>query len=196
MNKQRHQIFLHPRTAAFILIFSFFSVNAFALEIAGVRFNESYLDQGVKMSLQGAGLKTMFLFKAFAAGFYKAQGDDSDLLGNYPKRIEAEYFVNIPGEKLNNFTIETMRKNVTEDEWEFLKTEIKQMGEYFVDLKAGDRFSLTYIPAIGTQFSHNGNLVGTIKGIEFAKALFSVWIGENPFDDRLKEQVLGKNKAV
>lgn len=172
------------------------TLNASATEVAGVTFNKTYIDQNTTMSLQGAGLKTMFLFKAFAAGFYKGEGDDTDLLGNYPKRIEAEYFVNIPGAKLNDFTIETMKKNISASDLASLEDEIKQMSQYFVDLKPGDRFSLTYIPAIGTQFAYNGQLVGTIKGNDFAKALFAVWIGKKPFDRHLKEQVLGLNRAV
>ena len=68
------------------------------------------------------------------------------------------------------------------------------MRKYFVDLKAGDRFSLTYIPAIGTKFEHNACLVGTIKGRAFARALFSVWIGQKPFDHELKDEVLGLGK--
>jgi len=175
----------------FFLFFLFISFNASAAEISGVWFNENYLDQGINMSLQGTGLKSVFFFKAFAAGFYKGQGDDSDLLGNYPKRIEVQYFINIPGEKLNNFTIDVMKNNVSKSDFEALKEQIKQMGKYFVDLRPGDRFSLTYIPDIGTKFEHNGYLIGIIKGSAFAKALFSVWIGKKPFDNRLKEDVLG-----
>ncbi len=184
------------RSLAFLLYFLFISFNVSAAEISGVRFNQIYFDQGINMSLQGTGQKTVFLFKAFAAGFYKGQGSDSDLLGNYPKRIEVEYFVSIPGKKLNNFTIEIMKNNVSRADLLALQEEIKQMGQCFVDLKPGDRFSLTYIPFIGTQFAHNGKLVGTIKGSEFAKALFSVWIGKKPFDNRLKEQVLGLNQSA
>jgi len=184
---------IHPSIfLAFLFLISF---NAHAAEISGVWFDENYVDHGINMSLQGIGIKRLLFFKAFAAGFYSEQGHDIDLLDNCPKRIEVEYFVNIPGEKLNNFTIEVMKNNVSEFELGSLKEKIREMGKYFVDLKPGDRFSLTYIPSVGTKFVHNGHLVGIIKGGEFAKALFSVWIGKRPFDDRLKEQVLGLNRA-
>ena len=184
------------RKATFLIFFLLLSSNVFAQQISGVLFNENYIDQGINMSLQGTGIKSLLFFKAFAAGFYKGQGEESDILGNYPKRIEVEYFVSIPGAKLNNFTIDVMKNNVSPAELELLKDEIKLMGKYFVDLKPGDRFSLTYIPSVGTKFAHNGQLVGIIKGQEFAKALFSVWIGKKPFDSRLKEQVLGLTQAA
>jgi len=166
--------------------------KAFAAQISGVWFNENYFDQGINMSLQGTGLKSYFFYRAFAAGFYKGQGDSSDLLENCPKRIEVEYFVNIPGHALNDFTLNIMKNNITKAELEALQEQIWQMSQYFVDLKSGDRFSITYIPHVGTKFEHNGKLVGIIEGRAFAKALFSVWIGKKPFDLHLKEQVLGK----
>jgi len=185
-----------PLKLTVFLFFLLISFQASAATISGVLFNENYLDRGIHMSLQGTGLKSVLFFKAFAAGFYKEQGIDPDLLGNYPKRIEVEYFVSIPGQKLNNFTLDIMKNNVSKADLEGLKEEIRQMGKYFVDLKPGDRFSLTYIPDVGTEFAHNGRLVGVIKGYKFAKALFSVWIGNRPFDIHLKEQVLGLKRPV
>ena len=178
-------------TIIFLTSLIFNCLNAHAAEISGVWFNDSYLDQGINMSLQGTGLKTLFFIKAFAAGFYKGESQSSDILGDFPKRIEVQYFVSIPGQKLNNYTFERMKDNVSTEDLEALKNEIKLMGKYFVDLKAGDRFSLTYIPHVGTKFEHNGQIVGIVSGIQFAKALFSVWIGKKPFDFRLKQEVLG-----
>ncbi len=167
------------------------SLNANAEQIVGVNFQETYKDEGISMTLQGTGLKTVVFFKAFVAGFYTDGVDQKVVLGQTAKRIEVEYFVKIPGKKLNNFTIDTMKKNVTNEQFNKIASEVDLMGQYFVDLKPGDRFSLTYIPGVGTKFAHNDQLTGVIKGNDFAKALFSVWIGEKPFDQNLKNQILG-----
>lgn len=182
---------LHIQMLAVLVMTAFALPQAQAAEVAGVLFKDAYQDQGEHMVLQGTGLKNVLFIKAFAAGFYKAVDANPDLLGNYPKRIEVEYFVHIPARKLTRFTIDTMKDNVDAATMDRLADEIKMMGRYFVDLKPGDRFALTYIPDVGTQFSHNDRLVGTIKGYDFAKALFSVWIGEKPFDGHLKKQVIG-----
>ncbi len=167
------------------------SFNAKADDILGVNFDKVYSDEGISLNLQGTGLKTMVFFKAFAAGYYRDDEETQEVLGEFSKRIEVEYFVKIPGKKLNNFTIDTMKDNVTKEEFNAISNEIDLMGKYFVDLKPGDRFSLTYIPGVGTKFAHNNEVTGVIKGNDFAKALFSVWIGENPFDRSLKEKILG-----
>jgi len=192
MRKAINQSLTFTSRVLFLILILTISSSAYAGDISGARFNENYIDQGVPMSLQGTGLKSFLFIKAFAAGFYKGKTNEADILGNYPKRIEVEYFVNIPGKKLNNYTVERMKDNVSKADLEALKYEIIKMGRYFVDLKPGDRFSLTYLPDIGTKFAHNGTLVGIIKGKDFAKALFSVWIGKRPFDKHLKEQVLGR----
>jgi len=174
-----------------ILFMFVVSFNASAAQIAGVDFEDTYKEEGISMNLQGTGLKTMVFFKAFAAGYYRNAEDNQNVLGEFSKRIEVEYFVKIPGKKLNNFTIDTMKDNVTKEEFNAISNEINLMGQYFVDLKPGDRFSLTYIPGIGTKFAHNNQVTGVIKGNKFAKALFSVWIGEKPFDKDLKNRILG-----
>jgi hypothetical protein len=180
----------------FFLAIGLSDFSSHAAEISGVKFDDSYHDQGIRMRLQGTGLKTMLFFRAFVAGYYTNMAKATDPLGEIPKRIEVEYFVNIPGKKLNNYTIEQIKANISDDQFNQLKDKIKLMSEYFVDLKSGDRFSLTYIPGVGTKFAHNDQLTGIIEGSEFGKAIFSVWIGDKPFDSHLKQQVLGLNPAT
>jgi hypothetical protein len=196
MMKPTNSLMKSAVNTKFFLIISVFLLmasHAKASEVMGVTFAKSFNDEGIHMQLQGTGLKTVAFFKAFAAGFYQFNPENREVVGEVPKRIEVEYFVNIPGKKLNAYTIERIKVNVDQREFERIQDEIKEMAKYFVDLKPGDRFSLTYIPGIGTKFAHNDQLTGIIEGDEFAKALFSVWIGEKPFDKRLKNQILGMN---
>ena len=126
---------LHIQMLAVLVMTAFALPQAQAAEVAGVLFKDAYQDQGEHMVLQGTGLKNVLFIKAFAAGFYKAVDANPDLLGNYPKRIEVEYFVHIPARKLTRFTIDTMKDNVDAATMERLAEQIKMMGRYFVDLK-------------------------------------------------------------
>jgi hypothetical protein len=193
---QKTKTSLPSKTLSIFLFCLCITISANASEISGVSFQASYKEEGVNLSLQGTGLKTKFFIKAFVAGFYKNNLENEDILGEVSKRVEVEYFVNISGKKLNNFTIDTMKKNITEEEYSQILNEVDLMCQYFVDLKPGDRFSLTYIPGIGTKFEHNKKLRGVIKGSDFGKALFSVWVGEKPFDENLKNKILGSDNKV
>jgi hypothetical protein len=180
----------------FLLVFGLFlSTNSHAAEILGVHFQDNYKEEGIHLSLQGIGVKTSFFIKVFVAGFYKDDRIATNILGQYVKKIEVEYFVNISAEKMNDFTIKSMRRNISSSEFEQITEQIALMNQYFVDLKPGDRYALTFIPNVGTRFIYNGQLLGTIKGATFAKALFSTWLGEKPFDRKLKNKILGKDSS-
>ncbi len=168
--------------------------TAAAQETSAAPFEPSHREGSFEMALQGTGVKTMVFFKAFAAAFYMNPEDGRNPLDEVAKRIEVEYFVRIPAKKLSDYTVERMKVNVLEDELAQIRDEIEMMRQYFVDLKPGDRFALTFIPGEGTKFAYNGRLTGVIEGDLFARALFSVWIGERPFDERLKRQILGRDR--
>ncbi|MCA9400705.1 MAG: chalcone isomerase family protein [Candidatus Omnitrophica bacterium] len=159
-------------------------------------FHDKYSFEDTQMTLVGTGQKKVFFIKAFTAGLYLQEDAlAQDPLSDVAKRLEVEYFVNINGKDLNRFTIETMRDNITEAEMAQLQDKLQNMARYFVDLKPGDRFALTYIPDVGTKFSHNGQIQGIIPGHQFSRALFSVWFGEKPFDAGLKKQILNSTIA-
>jgi hypothetical protein len=40
--------------------------------------------------------------------------------------------------------------------------------------------------------SIKGEVKGTIKGLDFKKAVFGIWLGEKPADAKLKKGMLGK----
>jgi hypothetical protein len=50
---------------------------------------------------------------------------------------------------------------------------------------------LTYLPGIGTELALNGRPMGVIEGADFAAAIFSLWLGENPYDRQFKSALLG-----
>ena len=149
-------------------------------------------------TLQGVGKKSVLFMNAFEVGYYQERSQlDLHPLDNVAKHLEVRYFVNIPGKKLFNFNIDVMRDNYSTEELRAINDEIDQLKKYYVDLKKGDCYELTYIPEIGTKFKLNGELKGIIKGKRFAEILFSVWLGERPFDQKIKEEILGlRDKPV
>ena len=146
---------------------------------------------GRVFTLQGIGKKSVFFVDAFEVGYYQEKHNLSlDPLDNVAKHLEVRYFVSIPAKKLFNYNISVMKDNYSKQDLLAIANEIEILKEYYVDLKRGDSYELTYIPQIGTKFEYNGNLKGIIKGERFAEILFAVWLGEKPFDKKIKEQIL------
>ncbi len=173
-----------------IAFFVLISIPASA-ELSPRIFPSIWTKKDVSMELKGVALKRVFYMKAFVAGFYSEKNMPANVLDNIPKRIDVSYFVNIPVDKLCRYTERMMKLNMGDKGFNSVTAQVALMKKYFVNLKPGDQYAITYLPNEGTQFEYNGELIGTIPGEQFAKGLFSVWIGEKPMDPHLKKQILG-----
>jgi hypothetical protein len=59
-------------------------------------------------------------------------------------------------------------------------------------VEPGDRYSLTYVPGVGTELARNGEPLGVVPGAEFSSALFAIWLGDEALDEPLREQLLAR----
>ena len=55
-----------------------------------------------------------------------------------------------------------------------------------------DEIALNYVAGEGVHLSKNGEKRGTFTGLEFKQALFAIWLGGKPADEKLKNAMLGK----
>jgi hypothetical protein len=60
------------------------------------------------------------------------------------------------------------------------------------EFKEGDKIYFDYVPSKGVRIYKNGDLKGTIPGLEFKKALFAIWLGTSPAQESLKNEMLDK----
>ena len=56
----------------------------------------------------------------------------------------------------------------------------------------GDVIAFDWLPAQGTRITLNGRVLATIAGGDFYRALLSIWIGDKPVMDSLKQELLGE----
>jgi hypothetical protein len=61
-----------------------------------------------------------------------------------------------------------------------------------VTIVKGDKFNHYYIPGQGLTVTHNDKTLGVIKGVQFKKAFFAIFIGPKPVQDSLKKGLLGQ----
>ena len=61
-------------------------------------------------------------------------------------------------------------------------------GEFNKD----DIFDYVYVPGEGMSMFKNGRLKVTIKGMDFKKPIFGIWLCDEPADEDLKQGMLGK----
>jgi hypothetical protein len=74
-----------------------------------------------------------------------------------------------------------------------IKTEIDTFNSFFSqEARDNDIYNIIYIPSQGVSVYIKGELKGTIKGLDFKKAVFGIWLGEKPADSNLKKKLLGE----
>ncbi len=178
---------------------NFFYLSIFILLITAttVRANQVYVIKDgfnhKNMFLLGSARKKFLTFRVVTVDLYIAKGyQSSDVLADIPKRIEVNYHVKIPKKELDQATIKGIKQNFSQKQLALLMPQIKQMNSYYRDVGPGDQITITYVPGLGSQVLINKEVKGVVPGSDFAKAFFSIWVGEHPVDKRAKYKLLGK----
>lgn len=181
-----------------IIMMGIFSSNlAEAKRLEDVTFQPEYQIDGISLVLQGAGLIKYLLFTVNAAALYLPESTtDEDPLADIPKRLELEYFRTIKAKDFVALTNTWIARNTDAETFARLQPHIDQFNALYKDVRPGDRYAITYQPGKGTALSLNGNVQGVVEGAEFARALFSIWLGPKPVSESLKLVLLHMNTPL
>ena len=163
-----------------------------AAKIEGVEFSDRVSLGGTPLELQGlALLRYKVIFKGYVAALYLQDAADSQrVLEDVPRQLEIEYFWSIPASAFADATVDGIRKNVGPSRFRALEPEIARFSALYRDVRPGDRYQVSYRPGRGTELALNGQPLGLIPGADFASALFAIWLGDEPFSQSLKDQLL------
>ncbi|HSO20117.1 MAG TPA: chalcone isomerase family protein [Desulfosarcina sp.] len=164
-----------------------------SVSVDNVTFDRRIAVGNVLLELMGAGvLRYMGFIKAYAGALYALpDATPRTILSDTPKRLEVEYFHALKGDDFGPATYKGLVKNLSPEEIDRLRPRIDHHNSLYVDVQPGDRYSLTYIPGAGTELALNGTPLGIVEGADFAAAIFSLWLGQNPYDPRFKRALLG-----
>ncbi len=163
-----------------------------AAEIEGVHFPDQYRSGDVTLRLTCVGLlRYKLVFKGYVAALYLGDGVAAgDVLGDVPKRLELSYFWSISGADFGKAGDRILAQNVDARTLAALRPRLDRINALYRDVKPGDRYSLTYVPGVGTELALNDRRLGLIEGADFAAAYFRIWLGDHPIDTRLRDQLL------
>jgi hypothetical protein len=185
---------MYSRHFAAILTLTLLALSpAGATEIENVVFDKQVKVGQQALDIKGVGvLRYLRFIKAYAGALYTLPGlDPAAILSDTPKRLEVEYFYALKGKDFGPATYKGLSDNLDAAEIERLRPRIDYHNSLYVDVKPGDRYALTYLPGVGTELALNGRPLGVIEGADFAAAIFSLWLGNNPYDKQFKNALLG-----
>ncbi len=170
-----------------------------AIDLSGVRYPASVQLGGSNLQLNGAGIRYRFVVKVYTAGLYmqgKATTPEQALAAPGPKRIQVHMLREIDANELGRLLTRGMQDNAPRGEFSKFIPGMLKLAELFSArkrLRAGEHFSVDFVPGRGTQVLVNGKPESElITEPEFFNALLRIWLGEKPADDALKDALLGK----
>ena len=161
-----------------------------AATLAGVTLPDTASVAGKTLVLNGVGLRTKVMFKVYVAGLYVEQkSTDGNALVNAdaPKRITLHFVRSVSNDQIREAIVDGFDANAKAT----LKAQIDQFGAALEPFAEHDEMSVTYVPGTGTVLNVKGKDKLTIPGFPFAKALFGIWLGDNPPSSSLKKGLLG-----
>lgn len=171
---------------------------AAAVDVDGVKFEDTTTVAGKELKLNGAGIRTRFFIKVYAAGLYLSEKRNNltELFREEgPQRVKIVMLREISSDTFGKAFMDGLNDNVDKAERTRLVPQIAKFGQVFgmVDkLKKGDIMYLDWIPGSGTQCELNGRKLGDpIPDIAFYHAVLRIWLGDKPVDRALKPALLG-----
>ena len=193
MTKSRYAVII----MGVLLLIACMPRSGAAADIEGVHFADQYQRGDVTLALHCVGLlRYKVLFKGYVAGLYLGAGVSAqEGLADVPKRLELSYFWGIKGSDFGKAGDEILAQNVDPDTLARLRPRLEQINALYESVNPGDRYALTYVPGLGTELALNGRSKGIIPGADFAAAYFRIWLGDQPIDTALRDQLLACSKT-
>ena len=174
-----------------------FSTSALAVEVAGVKLDETAQVGNQQLKLNGAGIRYKVFFKVYVAGLYLSESKSTTpevLALPGAKRVTLVMLRDLSSEDLGQRFMDGLKKNLEISERAKLINAMLSFGQMFAliqELKKGDVLTLDWVPGTGVVSSHNGKKLGeTITDPNFYNAVLRIWLGNVPVDEKLKHKML------
>lgn len=185
---------------AFALMFALAATTAQAQEmtVEGVELPGTIEVDGNELKLNGAGVRSKWFMSLYVGALYLPEEFDSAeaiVEADKPMAIQLDIISGmIDSENMTEATMEGFESS-TGGDMEPIKDEIDEfMGLFEEEIKDGDQFKIAYLPEEGIVGYKNGDRIGTVDGgMEFKKAVFGIWLGDEPAQDSVKEAMMGED---
>lgn len=165
-------------------------------EISGVTLPEKTTFGEDEVTLNGAGVREKFWMDMYVGGLYlKTKSSNAQKIINADETMGIQLHI-VSGMITSKRMIDAIESGFdksTQGDKAPIREKIDKFISVFDEkIQKGDVFDLTYQPEHGVVVYKNGKETGLIKGFEFKKALFGIWLTEKPGDEDLKEAMLGQ----
>ncbi|CCU72005.1 chalcone isomerase family protein [Thalassolituus oleivorans] len=176
--------------------------GAQALKVEGINIENELPLLETPLVLKGAGVRTKFFYHLYVCALYlpedTAADEDLDILvylsADKPLAMRI-YIISdmITADRFADAAHEGFVQ-ATHGNTAPIQNEIETMvGAFRTTLQNHDVFDLVYDPERGVVIYRNSEEQAVVPGAEFKKAMFAIWLGDDPVQSKLKRDMLGDN---
>lgn len=181
-----------------LLVAASLSMPALALEVGGVKLEDTVKVADKELRLNGAGIRTKVIFKVYVAGLYLAEKKASaaDVLAlQGPRRVSLVLLRDVASADFSESFTTGINSNSDKADLAKVNAQITKFGSIFNSIpsvKKGDIINMDWVPGTGTLIALNGKpLSDPLPDVVFNNALLKIWLGDQPADTSLKPLLLG-----
>jgi len=175
------------------------ATQTFAMEVAGIKLDDKLQLDSHQLVLSGAGIRTKFYIKVYAAGLYMADKKRTSaavLADSGANRMLFRMMRDVSGKKMLDAISEAFPPNNSAEEMKAMEARLAEFSKMFStvnEVKEGQEITFDYLPGTGTRVTVGGVSKGRIEGADFNRALLKMWVGDKPVQADLKQNLLGGN---
>ena len=187
------------RALATACICAFLAQPALAVDVGGVKLDDTVQLANQALKLNGAGVRYKLIFKVYTIALYlpEKKSQLAEILAlPGPRRLEIVMLRDISSDDLGKSFMEGLNRSSDQADRTRLLSHTMQLGAMFEmvpGLKKGDMLTVDWLPEEGTLCRLNGKQLGEkVPDLAFYNALLKIWIGAHPADLQLRAHLLGE----
>lgn len=182
-------------TSLILLVFLIINLSA-DTKVAGVTVEDELSSGGTDYSLVGAGIRTKVILRLYVGSLYtdRAIEDEYDVLRGPASSVIRLDIISglITSELMQETIIEGFEKAMSGDT-SSLQSQIDDfIGVFSEPISKGDQFTFISTPGTGVVAYKGDRKLTDIGNDRFREVLFTIWLGPDPADKKLKKGMLDK----
>ena len=128
-------------------------------------------------------------FEVYDARLWTPVGFRHSQYAQYSFALELQYLRRLEGAAIASRSIDEMRRvgsfsDAQAQSW------LAAMRELFPNVSAGERITGVNLPGVGAEFWVNGQRVGAVNDLAFARLFFGIWLDERSSEPKMRAQLL------
>ncbi len=164
-------------------------------EVGKVRLPLELMYNKKNLLLNGAGIRSKWFFDIYTIGLYlNKKSSDAQSIIDADESMGVRFEVTsklLSREKFASAFEEGFQKSTNGNIAQY-RSRIEKFFNFMHDeIRVGNVYDVIYHKGEGTTIYFEGEKRGTIKGLDFKKALIGVWLSDLPANKRLKKELLG-----